>query len=320
MNYSPVVLSYFSQSGDSDQPYLQFLEDEYRSIGKAWEQFQIQPGSSRYFEVEFPPRGRADGKEVEQDILDYKQRILIFHFSGHADSGRLIFKDGASNAKGLAGLLGEAQNLKLVFLNGCATHDQVKLLFDNNVKIVIATRGKVNDGIAHEFAETFYKALSDTDYTIKRAFIFALNVLIKKYPDFNSVPTEPIVWRGGLVTEKEEDRDRWELYVKDKYQPELDKREWWKIRLARPTIKDMLAGGSFIEQVRNIILLLLGLLGIGIMVFSVFFIQNILMAVVGLMSASFFGFGLKDKQSSITLEKNLPLADGEVIRSMKLLP
>ena len=318
MKYSPVVLSYFSQSGDSDQAYLQFLEEEYKSIGRAWEQYQIQEGSDRYFEVEFPPRGSADGDEVEEDIRNYKNRILIFHFSGHAGSQRLIFKDGSSHAKGLAGLLGEAQNLKLVFLNGCATHDQVKLLFDNNVKIVIATRGKVNDGIAKEFAQTFYRSLSDTDYTIRTAFEHALNELKRKHPDFEAVPTQPIVWRGGLVTEAEEDRDRWELYVKDQYQTELDRREWWKIRLATPTRKDMLAGNSFWDQAMNFLILLLCLLGIAIIVYAVFIMQDHILAFVGLAAAFLAYFGFKNKQRYRTVEMNSVLADEEVIRRMRL--
>ncbi len=212
--YRPVVLSYFSQSGDAENDYLKFLEDEYESIAEAWEQYQIQTGSDRYFDVDFPARGSADGDKVAEDIRNYKNRIILFHFSGHAMSKHLLFKDGASNARGLAGLLGEAQNLKLVVLNGCATYDQVKLLFDSNVKIVVATKGKISDGIAMEFANTFYRALSTRDYTIRGAFEHALNELKRKNSSLDALTTAPIIWRG-LVTGAEEDRDRWELYVKE---------------------------------------------------------------------------------------------------------
>lgn len=318
MKYSPVVLAYFSQSETSGQEYLGFLEDEYNSIVEAWEQYESQPGD--HFEVRFPARGSADGDKVTQDIRKYKHRILIFHFSGHAGSEQLLFRDGSSYASGLAGLLSEAQNLKLVFLNGCATHDQVKLLFDNNIKIVIATRGKVKDGIAKEFAQTFYLALSDTDYTIRTAFEHTLNNLKMKHADFNAVPTAPIVWRGGLVTEAEEDRDRWELYVKDKYQPELDRSEWWKIRPARPTFKDILAGISVWDMAMNLLILLLCLLGIAIIGYIIFTKQEHKLAFVGLAAAAAFlaYFGFKNKQRYKTLEMNLLLADEEVIRRMHL--
>ncbi len=317
MNYSPVVLSYFSQSGTSGQEYLKFLEEEYKSIGKAWEQYQIQEGSSKYFEVEFPPRGSADGDEVAEDIRNYKHRILIFHFSGHADSERLLFRDGSSHASGLAGLLGEAQNLKLVFLNGCATSDQVKLLFDNNIKIVIATKGKVNDGIAHEFAETFYQALSDTDYTIRTAFEHALNELKRKHPGFDSVAATPIVWRG-LVSEAEGDADRWELYVNKKYQGEVDRREWWKIRLASPTQKDLLVGRDLWDHAMGFFIVVLLLLGIAIIFYAAFHEKDDQLAFVGLAAVCAAFFGYKNQQRYKTVQMNSTLADEEVIREMKL--
>ena len=317
MNYNPVVLSYFSQSGDSDKEYLQFLEDEYKSIGKAWEQYQIQAGSDRYFEVDFPPRGRADGDEVAEDIRNYKHRILIFHFSGHAACEQLLFKNGSSHARGLAGLLGEAQNLKLVFLNGCATYDQVKLLFENNVKIVIATKGKVNDGIAREFSETFYKALSDTDYTIRSAFEHALNELKRKYPDFDSVPATPIVWRG-LVTEAEEDKDRWELYVNKNYRDEIDRREWWKIRLASPTKKDLLVGKNFWDHAMGFFIVLLLLLGTAIIFYAAFHQEDDKLALVGLAAVCAAFFGYKNQQRYKIVQMNATLADQEVIKNISL--
>ncbi|MPR34377.1 hypothetical protein [Salmonirosea aquatica] len=315
--YRPVVLSYFAQSGDTEKDYLQFLEDEYESIAEAWEQYQIQEGSDRYFEVDFPARGSADGDKVAEDIRNYKHRLIIFHFSGHAMSQHLLFKDGASNARGLAGLLGEAQNLKLVVLNGCATYDQVKLLFDNNVKIVVATKGKVSDGVAREFAETFYKALATTTYTIRGAFEHSLNELKWKHDHFASVSTEPIVWRG-LVTEAEEDRDRWELFVKEKYQQEIDRQEWWKIRLASPTRKDLAVGNSPWDKAMSFLILVLCLLGISILVYAVFFIHDYVLSFVGLAAVFSSYFGLKNQQRYKTVELNSVLADDEVIRRMKL--
>lgn len=76
--FRPVVLSYFSQSGDTEKDYLRFLEDEYESIAEAWEQYQIQAGSERYFDVDFPARGNADGDKVAEDIRNYKNRIILF--------------------------------------------------------------------------------------------------------------------------------------------------------------------------------------------------------------------------------------------------
>ena len=315
--YRPVVLSYFSQSGDAEKDYLKFLEDEYESIAEAWEQAQIQAGSERYIAVDFPARGSADGDKVAEDIRNYKHRIIIFHFSGHAMSQHLLFRDGASKARGLAGLLGEAQNLKLVVLNGCATHDQVKLLFDNNIKIVVATRGKVSDGVAREFAENFYKALSTKDYTIRGAFEHTLNELKRKYEDFATVSAEPIVWRG-LVTDAPDDRDRWELYVKEKFRPEIDRPEWWKIRLASPTKKDLALGDSWWDKAMSCLILILCLLGIAILAYAVFYKHDYVLSFVGLAAVFASYFGLKNQQRYKTVELNSVLADDEIIRKVKL--
>lgn len=243
--------------------------------------------------------------------------VLIFHFSGHAGSERLIFRDGSSNAKGLAGLLGEAQNLKLVFLNGCATSDQVKLLFDNNVKIVIATRGKVKDGIAKEFAQTFYLALSDTDYTIRTAFEHALNELKRKHTNFDSVPATPIVWRG-LVTEAEGDEDRWELYVNKNYKAEIDRREWWKIRLASPTQRDLLVGRNLWDNAIGFFIVVLLLLGAAIIFYAAFHEKDDQLALMGLVAVCAAFFGYKNQQRCNIVQMNATLADEEVIREMKL--
>jgi hypothetical protein len=316
--YRPVVLSYFSQSDDSEQNYLQFLEDEYESIAEAWEQYQIQAGSDRYFAVDFPARGSADGDKVAEDIRNYKNRIVLFHFSGHAMSRHLLFKDGASNARGIAGLLGEAQNLKLVVLNGCATYDQVKLLFDNNVKIVIATKGKVSDGIAMEFAATFYRALSTRDYTIRGAFEHAMNELKRQHAELDTVSTQPIVWRG-LVTETEEDRDRWELHIKSsKYEQELDRRDWWQISFVTPTRKDVALGHSSLDKVMSVLIVVLLALGVAIIVYSVFFKEDFMLAFIGLTATALAYFFVKNQQRYKTLELNPELIDAAMIRKASM--
>ncbi len=268
--------------------------------------------------MDFPARGSADGDKVAEDIRNYKNRIILFHFSGHAMSQHLLFKDGASNARGLAGLLGEAQNLKLVVLNGCATYDQVKLLFDNNVKIVIATKGKVSDGIAMEFADTFYRALSTRDYTIRGAFEHALNEMKRKHSDLDSLATTPIIWRG-LVTGQEDDRDRWELYVRDKkYEQELDRQDWWKITYVTPTRKDVVVGDSLLEKVMSVAITVLMLLGICIVIFFVFVQKDIQFAVFGLFSIALAYYFLKNQQRYKTLELNHELLDVATIRKTSL--
>jgi WD40 repeat protein len=95
---------------------------------------------------------------------EYRDRISLFHFGGHAGGDRLLlqsaFEPRPAYAEGLATLLGKQRGLKLVFLNGCSTRPQVKRLLDAGVPAVIATARPINDQVATEFAVAFYQALT----------------------------------------------------------------------------------------------------------------------------------------------------------------
>jgi hypothetical protein len=315
---TPVVLSYFSQNSNQENEYLDFLQKEYDSIAEAWEQHQIQTESNRYFEVEFPARGNADGEKVAEDIRNYKNRIVVFHFSGHAGCRQIFFKDGSANANGLAGLLGEAQNLKLVFLNGCATYDQVNLLFAKNIKIVIATKGKIKDGVAKEFSSTFYQALSTTQYTIKQAFEHSLNNLKAKHSELENTSTEPIIWRG-ISTGSEDNLDRWELYVKESSVDEINNVNWWRIGLIKPTSKEILSGNSIQDNLVRWIVILFLILGLAIITYYTFIEKDLLFALFGLAPALCSFFGFKNLQRYKTLQVNSDVVDGNLISKLSFM-
>lgn len=112
------------------------------------------------------------------DIFDlchrYRGRIAIFHYGGHANGTLLQLETRtgepqAAYASGLAQLLGQLEQLKLVFLNGCATLKQVDLLMEAGVPAVIATSVPINDETATEFAEHFYRAL-ESGASLQKAF------------------------------------------------------------------------------------------------------------------------------------------------------
>lgn len=266
----------------------------------------------------FPARGSADAAQIDNDIRNFKHRIIIFHFSGHAGSGQLLFSDGSAHAKGLAGLLGEAPNLKIVFLNGCGTYDQVNLLFDKNVKAVIATKGKVNDGVAREFSTNFYAAVSTTDYTIKEAFEHALNTLIKDGRISADTPTILTSWRG-LVTDSEDDKDRWELYVKDGFNQIVDSHDWWKIGVITPTRKEILTGGSFWDHSQVYLSLLLFALGLAIICYGIFFENDFKITSIGLASVLIALFGIKNHQRYLIAQVNSELVNDSIRKNLKLI-
>ncbi len=111
----------------------------------------------------------------------FKDRIAVFHFAGHADDYGLCLESLQGNpeyilAEGFAQFLGQQHNLKMVFLNGCATSDHAIHLHEKKVPIVISTKREVKDDLAALMAINFYKFLA-SDSTILRSFIEAEGVI-----------------------------------------------------------------------------------------------------------------------------------------------
>lgn len=113
-------------------------------------------------------------------IIEYlelhRNEIIIFSYSGHAESDKLLLDDEAANAAGIAGLLGQCPQLKLILLNGCSTAGQVeRLLALPNRPVVIATRAAVGDRSATYFGISFFRALAERQETLEEAFQSGLN-------------------------------------------------------------------------------------------------------------------------------------------------
>lgn len=303
---TPAVLSYFTQSNNPDDPYLRSLQEESNALQETWEAFK------QSIDIDFYPRTNIEVDKIEKDIRDYKQNMIVFHYSGHADSQQLLFANGATNAKGLAGLLGEAQNLKIVFLNGCGTYDQVKLLLEKNIKAVVATKGKVSDGVAKEFAENFYANITSRQYNIKEAFQHTINALklSNKIPE--DTPPEPKLWRG-LVTSVDTENDHWELHVNEKNAQEIEKKEWWKLNLITPTISETLNGSGGEDKIIKYLIFTSIIVGIGIMVFYAFFESDFKFATLGASLSSISLFGYKNQFRLRTVEYNQEYADAKTI-------
>jgi hypothetical protein len=98
----------------------------------------------------------------------YRNRIVIFHYAGHADEERLLQESpsGAyalAHAQGLAAFLGQQMGLQLVFLNGCSTAGQRGRLIEANCAAVIVTSRSIDDEVAMEFAANLYAQLGRGD-------------------------------------------------------------------------------------------------------------------------------------------------------------
>lgn len=157
----PVIFLAFANDRSGDIGYLRNLPEEARQVQAALD-----------------PAARAGLCEVivhqnvtVETVLDvfqdtrYRNRIAVFHYGGHAESYALLLetaegKTATADAGGLAAFLSRQTGLQLVFLNGCSTQPQVQGLLDAGVATVIATAQAIDDAVATDFAERFYKGLA----------------------------------------------------------------------------------------------------------------------------------------------------------------
>ena len=201
---APVILLTFANAKDD---YLPTLNREQKNI-----QRQL-----RYHDDQGVVNLKVLSAATADDIFDYvntyNEDLHIFHFSGHAGNAGLLLEtptggNKKGNATGLAGLLGSCPKLKLVILNGCATYDFAELLFNEGVPLVLATRSRIDDIMAAEFAEQFYNKLG-SHTTIDTAAKIAFAFLQFKYEQFANYNTH----RGIALPDNDPgDQLPWALY------------------------------------------------------------------------------------------------------------
>jgi hypothetical protein len=197
----------------------------------------------------------ARRERIAQYLTGFHQDIVLFHYSGHAGRDALWTREEASQAGGIAQLLGQCPRLKLVFLNGCSTQGQVKALWEAGVPVIIATSAPVDDRTATTFAIRFYQALS-SEVNLETAFNFAkgdalalkadLDIPLKRGIQFREERNEEPVW--GLFVQKGRDNILdWRLPKKDYGQREKD---YIPNQLLLDTLMEVLA--PFDRQVRHL--------------------------------------------------------------------
>ena len=165
----PVILLTFANDRGDRSRHLPGLAAEARRLRAALANFRRA--------------GRGE-VEVRQNVTvdeilnlfqeEYRDRVLIFHFGGHADSYQLLLESSqgipaSAAATDLADFLGHQQGIKLVFLNACSNHEHVQGLLNAGVDAVIATTHDIYDHVATEFAARFYTALAGGK-TLQSAF------------------------------------------------------------------------------------------------------------------------------------------------------
>lgn len=133
----------------------------------------------------------TDLANFQRSYLSKADRLSVFHFAGHGNERGLELaahegrrKEKLAFAKGLAGILKNVDrlNLRLVFLNACATESQIKFFHQAGIPIVIGTTRPVKDEVATLFSISFYQAL-EKKQSVANAFRQAEAFLLSKYHD-----------------------------------------------------------------------------------------------------------------------------------------
>ncbi|MFK7806992.1 MAG: CHAT domain-containing protein, partial [Saprospiraceae bacterium] len=211
----PLPVIFLAFANTTEDP-LGLLDEERKAICDVL----IPLESKQYFQLYREPT--ADTEDIVQYLTEFKDRVVLFHYGGHATSEHLILKGEEANADGIAELLAQQDNIKVVFLNGCSTKGQVELLLELGIPAVIATSVPVNDKRAMEFAATFYNAMSNS-HTLKEAFETAAaaaktktdkEVKIYRGVARRDATQHPELPWGLYVSENEQDVLKWKLPTK----------------------------------------------------------------------------------------------------------
>lgn len=171
MNRNTIVLAFTNLKGDRP---LDFISQEREIIPKI---FEDEPEENR---PQILHLDNANTSEFHKTIDAYKDHIVVFHYGGHANGQAIQLGDGQGYKEGLAKILGRLKKLKLVFLNGCATEDQVKILLKEGVKAIIATRVEIDDEAAFYFSKVFYEKFAK-GATLRECFEVASSFVKLKF-------------------------------------------------------------------------------------------------------------------------------------------
>lgn len=206
MPKKPVIFLTFAN--DLNGKFLEALKSEQDELQSTFIPY-MQNGMSICYTA-----ATSEPKNLIRDLNKYKDQLIIFHFSGHNDGVKLQFADQKGNAlpfhkSGLQAFLASEKNLKLVFLNGCATENHVKTLQEAGIPAVIATSMRVSDTIAKDFSITFYDSLVAGN-TLQQSFLKAKTTI-------DPVDVNEGIFRGFHLKAKggESTLLAWGLYIQN---------------------------------------------------------------------------------------------------------
>ena len=118
----PVIFLAFANDRDDQARYLRNLPEERRRIRESLGEAE----DAGLCEVIRLANATLDEIFDTFQDADYRDRITVFHYGGHASGYSLLLESAegqraSAHAEGFARFLGQQRGLQLVFLNGCST-------------------------------------------------------------------------------------------------------------------------------------------------------------------------------------------------------
>lgn len=176
---------------------LETLTEEYLALGRTLTPCALE----QQFLMQLLSHATLD--EIVHSLILHREQLSLFLYSGHAGRDILLSEKETARAEGIAQLLGQCPNIKVVILNGCSTIGQVQKLHKVGVPLVIATESPVGDELATRFSKSLFHAL-ETGCTIKEAFDLGIGAVQAK--------TELEICRGVIPREKIMNKPLWGIF------------------------------------------------------------------------------------------------------------
>ncbi|NJO03901.1 MAG: hypothetical protein HC880_21490 [Bacteroidia bacterium] len=205
VNRPVIFLAFANDPGN----YLHLLKKEKDAIYQS-----LQPWhDNHHIEIFTETWEDTRTSEIFETFARFRDRLTVFHYAGHANSAYLRLSEGDAKTSGLVKLFEQQKNLRLVFLNGCATRQDIVDLMPKDTPqfAVIATSTQVHDEAAGRFAAQFYRSLASRA-TLNQAFEEARALLEAE----NSLPSQKMHrFLSAEIDITTLDKNPWGLFVPD---------------------------------------------------------------------------------------------------------
>lgn len=204
-----ILLAFANDKRNAGAGYLRGLTTERNAIRDALRKAE----ENGLCQVHIEPDATVDRIfDIFQD-KEYRDRIALFHYGGHAESYSLLLETASgekatAHSEGLVSFLAKQKSLKLVFLNGCSSQKQSEDLVAAGLPAVIGTSQVIDDNIATGLATRFYKGLS-SGMTIERAWTDSIDQVKTEKGTGNA----SVFFQEGILGAPGEEQFPWKLYT-----------------------------------------------------------------------------------------------------------